>query len=367
MKFGLRSTDNPFDALGCPTKCTPSKRREALLAFHWWTPNRDPDTYPREALDLYRKAMHAFSILSDEGLYADASAAAEAQMGIGGVIQDRAYPRVDQGEQDLDWMVLHLLQSTQEAARDRTDATPPGAALLEQARQHFKGLPKMIPGWRTLGIPQLDVFSFIREALLYHEIVDLKLPSGRWAYQITWRTSKWEKNDRFVSVNTKALNAQSQATYAGPGRAPLWDITISMPLWLVSDAEERLSLVHSVLSQLKVTRGGQRSDKTYDMKPGTMPEDLKAPAKTLARFGARTFSEAQMIAAAFSNPHTQLLVKLARELKLENPYDVAEHDAGAGEQAVFPSMGGEEGDDLDPDIYEGAPFDDAFGSDEARP
>lgn len=351
--YGLSSSDNPFTILGIGPDGSLRVARETMAQrCAFFSPFVDPDTYPVDKMEAYRKTVHAYMLLRDGERWDQAAGLMEVKGKIAGLIERRPYADIAAGELDFDWVTWYLTDVIQEAQLEREETAILGYQLVSMVQRHLADLPAFLHGWRVTEIEALRLKDVMREVRLLPEVSERSLPQDLGAWGITWQTTVLEKDGQITGAEVKKASPRFRALWAGPGKAPLWDITLCMPYWLGCTAEERRGLIHEVLMSCTAVQKKDDEDGNPVYRVGVVKSTITANGYNLARFGPRTVREAQQVAVAAAHPRTRELLEEAEAMGLANPFDVRRSQAAQTSFNVE-ELGGLSGPGSDDDDIKG--------------
>lgn len=321
--YGLSASDDPFTLLGIGPDGTLRTARETLAQrCGFFCPFVNPEDYPAEKMEIYRKTLHAYMLLRDGTRWEQAAALMEIRGKISGLIELRPYSDIEEGELDFDWVAFYLTDVLGEAQAEREDCGILGYELVANVARHLVDLPDFIHGWRVTEIAQLQTTEILEQVRILPEVSERSLPQDPASWGITWQTTVMTKDGDIAGFEVKKATPRTRALYAGPGKAPLWDVTLCMPYWLGCTDEERRALIHEVLMSCACRQGKDDADGQPTYKVGVYKPTLRVNGYTVARFGPRTVREAQQVAVAAAHPRTRALLEEAEAMGLGNKYDV---------------------------------------------
>lgn len=110
---------------------------------------------------------------------------------------------------------------------------------------------------------------------------------------------KRKSRGRLLTGNARAVSVQDRACYAGGGRAPYFQVEISLAAWMVSDEAQRRALLHNALMACEV-----KTDRSGNLSPRKRQPDVVGYSATLSRFGATTKAIAQAALSVMQHPTT---------------------------------------------------------------
>lgn len=312
-QYGLGVLDDPFEVLGIRQDGGTLRQARSQLArlSGFWTPHAAPERLDADKLAAYRKAVHAYLVLSYPGLWGEPMER---------VLEVCPYPDIDAGEADPDWALHFLAGAIGEAEEERDVDALIDAGLLQEVGQHLVGLPPFLAGERIREIDLFEVSELIEELRTYPEVSELQLPTGSWAWAFTWRTTRWMSEGTISRFDVAPLPVRDRALWVSRDASPLWEVTVNMPWWLAATPAERRALMHNILVRCRVNITGEGDELGWT--PKVAKPSLKADGLHLARFGAPDLATAHQVAAAFYHPHTRALLEQGEREGKVNRYDL---------------------------------------------
>lgn len=151
-------------------------------------------------------------------------------------------------------------------------------------KETLADLPAFLRVEDYADIDVLDVRSIVEKLREWPEFA----PIRKYPFALTWKTKAGNSQGAVVLGTCRALGARERLTWRGKGKAPFWEMTFALDLWLLATPYERERLVHHEMMHAAVEceEDDEETGEEGEAKPGIHPHPVEEFPITAARFGA---------------------------------------------------------------------------------
>lgn len=205
-----------------------------------------------------------------------------------------------------DWLPHYLMSQWFRADESRDGAPEVGLAMVQDTAAALNAFPAFTASTRLAGILECDVHPIIGRLLPLPEFMEACLPGDPTRFQIEWRTAPWKSKGQLVFGTCQVIPKRDRALQTGTTR-PFWRITLSLPVWMMLDDQERERLVHHEMghAELLVSEDGLK------VTPKVKGHEIEEFAATAGRYGTMGEMQARVIAHAAAHPVTIRMIEAA--------------------------------------------------------